>query len=410
MVQVKFSASVRWVLGLALLASLSACSGNSALEGRFAADPSLNGSPTATGTPLTGNDLEGVIPTEIPRYPQAELLADRSSGSADRGSLRWSSADPVNLIEQYYQDRLNEQQWQIEQPFSQSGNPQPLIARKGDLSLKVEVATTGGTTEFTTDYLREGAIATPSPTPAPSPVVNTATANLDKVPDPLRPYIQDLVALGIISPDTAFNSPITRQEFAKWLVTANNQFFSGSPGKQVRLASTDSQPAFKDVPSSNPAFPEIQGLAEAGLIPSPLTGDTGAALFRPSGLLTREVLIDWKVRLDLRKPPPGATLDSLKETWGFQDAPKIDPNVLRSLYADYQNSDRANIRRVFGLTTLFQPKKPVTHAEAAAAIWYFGSQGDGLSAADAREIQAQPSPSGTPAPSQTAPQAPTAPQ
>jgi hypothetical protein len=60
---------------------------------------------------------------------------------------------------------------------------------------------------------------------------------------------------------------------------------------------------------------------------------------------------------------------------------------VRALYADFQNAEQANIRRVFGFTTLFQPKRPVTRAEAATALWYFGFQGDGVSAADAVQGQ-----------------------
>jgi hypothetical protein len=46
---------------------------------------------------------------------------------------------------------------------------------------------------------------------------------------------------------------------------------------------------------------------------------------------------------------------------------------------------------------LFQPKKPVTRAEAAAALWYFGAEGEGISAQDALQSQRQQSqPSPTP--------------
>jgi hypothetical protein len=110
----------------------------------------------------------------------------------------------------------------------------------------------------------------------------------------------------------------------------------------------------------------------------------------------------WKVPLDIRQALPAASLDAVKQTWGFQDVGKIDPKALRAVLADFQNGDQSNIRRVFGYTTLFQPKKPVTRAEAAAAIWYLGSQGEGISAKEAQQLKSQPSkPSTTsdPAPS-----------
>ncbi|MFM7573843.1 MAG: S-layer homology domain-containing protein, partial [Snowella sp.] len=210
--------------------------------------------------------------------------------------------------------------------------------------------------------------------------------DLDQVAQPLRDYIQDLGDLGILTPKNGnnfqANAPITRQEYARWLVAANNQFYATSPSKQIRLGNKNTNPAFTDVPPNHPDFPSIQGLAEAGLIPSPLSNDASAVLFRPDAILNRENLIAWKVPLDSRKALPNASMETLKETWGFQDTAKIDPKLWRAIYGDFQNGEQANIRRVFGFTTLFQPKKPVTRGEAAAAIGYFGFQGDGLSARD----------------------------
>jgi hypothetical protein len=79
----------------------------------------------------------------------------------------------------------------------------------------------------------------------------------------------------------------------------------------------------------------------------------------------------------------------VKETWGFQDATKIDPKALRAVLADYQNGEQANLRRMLGYTTLVQPNKPVTRAEAAAALWYFGYQGEGISAEEALQTKRQ---------------------
>jgi hypothetical protein len=223
-----------------------------------------------------------------------------------------------------------------------------------------------------------------------------------------RQHIEDLAALGVLRLDpsgaksseatsTQFepNKAITRQEFARWLVAANNRIYANRPGQQIRLASETSQPAFQDVTRTNPDFQSIQALAEAGLISSPLSGDSTAVLFRPDTPLTRENLILWKVPLDTRQALPTASVDAVKQTWGFQDVAKIDPKALRAVAADFQNGEQGNIRRVFGYTTLFQPKKAVTRAEAAAAIWYFGSQSEGLSAKDAQQLKSNPTPETT---------------
>ena len=163
-------------------------------------------------------------------------------------------------------------------------------------------------------------------------------------------------------------------------MAANNRYFANDSGKKIYLVTDSSQPAFQDIKPNNPDFKAIQSLAEAGLVPSRLTEDSTNLLFKPSSPLKREDLLTWKVPLDMRQALPKASIEAIKESWGFQDAADIQSVATRALYADYQNGDRSNVRRIFGYTTLFQPKKPVTRAEAAASLWYFGFQGDGITA------------------------------
>ncbi|NET30955.1 MAG: hypothetical protein F6K19_02985 [Cyanothece sp. SIO1E1] len=219
-------------------------------------------------------------------------------------------------------------------------------------------------------------------------------SDLDQTPEALRPYVEDMAALGILkltadddAQSQAFvpNQTITRREYARWLLAANNLLHGDRPTQRIRLAVKTAKPVFQDISNQDADFPAIQGLAEAGIIPSPLSGGSTTVVFRPNDPLTRADLMLWKVPLDLRQGLPSANLDALQQTWGFQDAAKIDPKVQRAVLADFQNGDLANIRRVFGYTTLFQPKKTVTRAEAAASLWYFGAQDTGLSAKDVLE-------------------------
>jgi hypothetical protein len=230
--------------------------------------------------------------------------------------------------------------------------------------------------------------------PATASTTPSRFTDISQVPEELRPYITDLEQLGVlrlsstsqsVATAQAFkpNQIITRREYARWLVAVNNQIFSDRPANRIRPSSTTAQPAFRDLPRSDPDFAAIQGLAEAGLIPSSLSGDTAAVTFRSNAPLTRENLILWKTPVDLRQTLPNATIQAVQQTWGFQDAARIEPKALKAVLADYQNGDLSNIRRAFGYTTLFQPKKTVTRAEAAAVLWYFGSQGEGASAKDA---------------------------
>jgi len=228
--------------------------------------------------------------------------------------------------------------------------------------------------------------ALPSPTANPTEFIGQFS-DLETVPDPLRPLIQDLNKLAVLSPKQGNlfepNVPVSRREFARWLVAANNRIYKNRPARQIRLSqSASDNTTFTDIPRNDPDFGSIQGLANAGLI-----GQPANKLFRPDATLTREDMLLWKVPLDLRAPLPVGSVDAVKQAWGFQDSDRISPPALRASIADAQAGDLANIRRSFGYTTLFQPQKPVSRAEAAAALWYFGTQTDGLSAQSALEIE-----------------------
>ncbi len=180
---------------------------------------------------------------------------------------------------------------------------------------------------------------------------------------------------------------MTRRQYARWLLAANNEIYRDRPPAQIRPATAGTPSTFKDVTATDPDFAAIQGLAEAGIIPSALSGAQEQINFNPNEPLLREDLLLWKVPLDVRGALPASNLEAVKEAWGFQDTSKISAPALRAVLADYQNGDQAVIRRVFGYTTLFQPKKSVTRAEAAASLAYFGSQGQGQLAADVGTAQ-----------------------
>jgi S-layer homology domain len=441
-----------------LLSSLTACANSPIgknLEQSLAADPQLKDNPVTLGQPVTNTNpntpaatlvqLPTDFPSEIPRYPDAALQEVTPQNGSQL--TRWTSTDPINLVQNYYLQQFQEDNWQIvSQPGAEGEN---LVARRNDLQVTISIQpapTTAATpapsptaanptpvaaTEFTIQYVRNsGEIAAiPQPSPAstteatPSPAVTaqpTVTpqpsntnvssastpqvfADVNKAPGELRSYISELAELGVLTPNPAVaktnlapttnqfgpNNIISRRDYARWLVAANNQMYANNPAKQIRLATPESQPAFQDVPRTHPDFGAIQGLAEAGLIPSPLSGDSTTVVFRPDAPLTREQMILWKAPLDTRQSLPNATFESVKQTWGFQDATKIDPKALKAVLADFQNGDVSNIRRVFGFTTLFQPKKPVTRAEAAATLWYFGTPGEGVSAKEALQLKHQ---------------------
>ena len=67
--------------------------------------------------------------------------------------------------------------------------------------------------------------------------------------------------------------------------------------------------------------------------------------------------------------------------------------------SDSQNGDLSNLKRVLGSTLLLQPQKPVTYAEAAAALWFIGIEGDSLSAKDLLRSEQQTATTETASPS-----------
>jgi S-layer homology domain len=377
---------------------LSGCNSKTALQDTFAPDPKLK-QPNAS-EPTTATNL----PADFPQYPQAKLLS--TDRNADKGIVTtWTTPDSIEFVYKFYQQELAAKQWQI---VTQPSDTEPqLVATQARSNVTIAPQTSPdkqqtGVTTYTISLL--ATTASPSPTPAetPAPTPSTPAPSSTPTPSP-KPisnnfapantgeYLADLTKLGVLtSAETnatgktpPSNRPVTRREYARWLVAAHNRINGTKPTQQLKLATSDAKPAFQDVPSTNPDFPSIQGLAEAGLIPSPLSGDATSVLFRPDALLTREQMILWKVPLDTRQPLPAESLDAVKQTWGFQDAGKIDPKALRAVLADFQNGDQANIKRVFGYTTLFQPKKTVTLGEVAIAIWYFGANSEGLSAREA---------------------------
>jgi len=209
--------------------------------------------------------------------------------------------------------------------------------------------------------------------------------DLDTAPASLKNWIKDLNQLGTITPKTGQqfkpNILVARREYARWLLETNNRLYKNQPSRQIRLAQPTDSASFTDIPNNHPDFAIIQGLANAGLI-----GGIGDR-FRPNDPLLREELVQWKIPLDLRQPLPSVTLESVSQSWGFKDSDRISENALSAIFADAQLRDLSNIRRSFGFTTLLQPQKPVTRAEAAASLWYFGTAVDGTSVSKVLETE-----------------------
>lgn len=427
----------RSVLLLLSVIALSGCadaSGDRSLEDSFAADPQLqreSPEPEATREPVSvpeAPELER-LPPELPQYEPATWL-DTTPLDGDRLRSRWHSDDPPEGIAEFYRGRLSQDNWELNEdsvegeeirleatrsrngqdwpltvvirPRPPEGNgttdngatdngatdPQPEDTPSNGTEIELTypaspIVSTEATPEESEAVESEPANAEP-PSPEGRSPQTTRFSDLDQVSDPLATYVKEVAELGILSPlegdRFAPEEPMTRRDYARWLLRANNRFHENQSSEQLRQARGTSNPAFQDMPQSHPDFPVIQGLAEAGIIPSPLSGDDTTVLFRPDDPLLREDLLRWKVPLDIRRGLPDGSFEAIQETWGFQDSTRISADALDAVLADFENGERSNIRRAFGYTRLLQPQRPVTRAEAASSLWSFGSQDEARSA------------------------------
>lgn len=440
-----------WIVIIPLLTACAGGTIGSILEESLAPDSRLQENQTVTGAKnisVAHNEskksrvnLPENFPQGIPIYPNAKLLAIQTSqGRDNKVTIQWLSKDPSSIITDFYSQQLQKNNWEIINRKQITKDFQSVLFAKHnhvEVNISIQPQKSNNTssrqsknhmdTEISIAYIVNQKHNIPEyQTNLPklekselikpmlkeesksqslnqiTPSKNTFSIIKDnKVPQQLRQYVKDLTLLGILkepnnniknsasNTDKQFkpNKIITRREYAYWLLGANNSMYLNNPAKQIRLASVNDRPVFKDISSQDPDFPTIQGLAEAGLISSSLSGDTKAVLFRPDAPLTREQLLLWKIPLDVRESLPEADINLVKQVWGFQDVDKIGPKVLRALLADHQNGEKSNIRRVFAYTTLFQPKKAVTCAEAAASLWYFGTEAEGISAIEAAKLR-----------------------
>ena len=390
--------------GTVLVGGMLGCD-RAGLERTFSADPKAqNWSSNATKNAPLPQDF----PPEL-RYPSATLagvIVDKPTELADlpKYQTRWTTPDNHSKVIDFYRKLFKEKGWQDIQEATQNADI-VLTAKTQELQASISIlnglspqqASTGAAiaqpteTQFAIAYQRKANPNNPTATSPSSAADTSMVINTAQLPVTLRSYIEEVLQLNVLTPDPATksganttdpNQPISRATFARWLVEANNRLYRDRPSRLIRLADASSTPAFQDVPANHPDFAAIQGLAEAGYIPSALSGDSSQKSFRPTAPLTREVMLIWKVPVDRQQILPTVSNEKVKQIWGFRDANKISAPALSAIASDHGNGDLGNIRRLLGATLLFQPQKAITKAEAIASLWFIGIEGDSLSAKD----------------------------
>jgi hypothetical protein len=159
------------------------------------------------------------------------------------------------------------------------------------------------------------------------------------------------------------HDPLTRAEYVRWLVRANNIYFAKAPAKQIRLAETAADPIFVDVAPSNPDYKYIQGMADAGYVIG-----IDKTHFAPARNLTREELIAIIVSRD-QNGRPGTQAAAPDQS--FSDANSISKPYWGAFHDDswdYGMNTRGNVNRIFGTVKTLHPKRAATRGEAAIAL------------------------------------------
>eukprot|EP00252_Welwitschia_mirabilis_P011034 TRINITY_DN24818_c0_g1_i1.p1 TRINITY_DN24818_c0_g1~~TRINITY_DN24818_c0_g1_i1.p1 ORF type:complete len:603 (-),score=124.65 TRINITY_DN24818_c0_g1_i1:233-2041(-) len=174
----------------------------------------------------------------------------------------------------------------------------------------------------------------------------------------------------------------TRRDYAQWLFLANHILARDSSNKVAPSVFIEgvTQLAFDDITPEDPDFPYIQGLAEAGIIPSKLacrhehyssctTVDKKQSycFFNPDMPLSRMDMVLWKVSIE-HKCLPTVDKGTLAKKTGFLDVDQIQVDAWPAIFMDSLDSGQSVTFKAFGYSRLFQPNKPVTKGQAAIAL------------------------------------------
>ncbi|KAE8716056.1 Cytochrome b561/ferric reductase transmembrane family protein [Hibiscus syriacus] len=184
-----------------------------------------------------------------------------------------------------------------------------------------------------------------------------------------------LKKLKIIEVDVRPDELCTRREYARWLVRTS-LFLERNPRHRIvpSIALSGSETAaFDDVGADDPDFESIQALAEAGIIPSKLSGGNTASdgsqggVFFPDRFISREDLINWKASVEYDFEP--GVMEQISRTKvDFMDLKEISPDLSPGLFIDMLDGENSILRKVFGQSKRFQPIKPSSKAQAAVAL------------------------------------------
>ena len=213
--------------------------------------------------------------------------------------------------------------------------------------------------------------AAPTATGTPNPLA--AVTFTDISGNVAEQLIKQEAAAGVFGTKTgAFRpyEPLTRAEFVRWLVRSNNAIAQGNPSSMIRLADPSSDVTFVDVPKSNPDFPYIQGMANAGYVIG-----VDSKHLAPGRNITREELVAIYVSRMVGSNIKPSTPDQIAGDVGLSDAKDISKPYWGAIESDHWSGLFGSyhvLNRVYGAIKVFHPHKAATRTDAALAVQTFG--------------------------------------
>jgi hypothetical protein len=209
--------------------------------------------------------------------------------------------------------------------------------------------------------------------------------------------IRQLGALGVFGATVgAFEpgKPILRRDFIRWLVKANKALWSDTPGKQVHTADSTEQSTFPDVASSDPDFPYVQGMQDAGY-----SVGFPDKMFRPNSVLTREQMFAIKNVFDRGSVDAGLVKNLLyaRNTAlpPWKDRAQISKTYVPAIATGNPAGVDDAFTLVYGASSLFHPQLAATRAQAAVLLTVMGDHtfyGGGRRTAAGALASASPAP------------------
>jgi hypothetical protein len=185
--------------------------------------------------------------------------------------------------------------------------------------------------------------------------------------------ITELAELGVVDPVSGTfdpGAPIKRRDFIRWLVKSNNVLWADTAAKQVKLADKTETSSFPDVSTSDPDFPYVQGMQDAGY-----SVGFPDKKFRPDQSLTREQMFAIKNVFDRGSVDPGFVKDiafarnTAMPPW--KDKQQISKTYVPGI-ATGAGGGAQSFALVYGTSSLFHPQMAVTRAQAAVLVSVVG--------------------------------------